>query len=77
MVICVGPVRMYSANNGSVRKECLIVYPLQVSNCVTRCKIFTTYTFFTTTHLYTNMKLNPSNVVIFILIEENGSYVIR
>ena len=32
---------------------------------------------FTTTHLYTNMKPNLSNVVIFILIEQNGLYVIR
>ena len=36
-----------------------------------------TDTSFTTMHLYTNMKPNLSNVVIFILIEENGSYVIR
>ena len=36
-----------------------------------------TDTSFTTTHLYTNMKPNLSNVVIFILIEQNGSYVIR
>ena len=34
-------------------------------------------TSFTTTHLYTNMKPNLSNVVIFILIEQNGSYLIR
>ena len=27
--------------------------------------------------LYTNMKPNLSNIVIFILIEQNGSYVIR
>ena len=32
---------------------------------------------FTTTHLYTKMKHNLSNVMIFILIEQNGSYVIR
>ena len=32
---------------------------------------------FTTMHLYTNMKPNLSNVVILILIEQNGSYVIR
>ena len=36
-----------------------------------------TDTSFTTTHLYTNMKPNLSIVVIFILIEQNGSYVIR
>ena len=36
-----------------------------------------TDTSFITTHLYTNMKPNLSNVVIFILIEQNGSYVIR
>ena len=35
-----------------------------------------TNTSFTTTHLYTNMKPNLSNVVIFILIKENVSYVI-
>ena len=34
-------------------------------------------TSFTTMHLYTNMKPNLSNVVIFILIEQNGSHVIR
>ena len=33
-------------------------------------------TSFTTTHLYTNLKPNLSNVVIFILIEQNESYVI-
>ena len=32
---------------------------------------------FTTINLYTNMEPNLSNVVIFILIEQNGSYVIR
>ena len=36
-----------------------------------------TDTSFTTMHIYTNMKLNLSNVVIFILIEQNRSYVIR
>ena len=41
-----------------------------------KCLSFTD-TSFTTTHLYTNMKPNPSNVVLFILIEQNGSYVIR
>ena len=30
-----------------------------------------------TTHLYTNMKPNLLNVVLFILKEQNGSYVIR
>ena len=34
-------------------------------------------TCFTTTHLYANMKPNLSNVMIFILIKQNGSYVIR
>ena len=29
------------------------------------------------TRLYTNVKPNLSNVVIFFLIEQNGSYVIR
>ena len=32
---------------------------------------------FTTMYLYTNMKPNLSNVVIFILIDQNGSCVIR
>ena len=32
---------------------------------------------FITIHLYTKKKPNLSNVVIFILIEQNGSYVIR
>ena len=41
-----------------------------------KCLSFT-HTSFTTTHLYTNMKPNPSNVVIFSLVEQNGSYVIR
>ena len=41
-----------------------------------KCFPFTD-TSFTTMHLYTNMKPNLLNVVIFILIEQNGSYVIR
>ena len=41
-----------------------------------KCLSFTD-TFFTITHLYTIMKPNLSNVVIFILIEQNGSYIIR
>ena len=41
-----------------------------------KCLSFTD-TSFTTTHLCRNMKPNLSNVVIFILIEQNGSYVIR
>ena len=41
-----------------------------------KCLSFT-YTSFTTTDLYTNMKPNLSNVVIFILIKQNGSYVNR
>ena len=41
-----------------------------------KCLSFTD-TSFTTTHLYTNMKPNDSNVVIFILIKQNGSYRIR
>ena len=36
-----------------------------------------TDTSITTMHLYTNMKPNLSNVVIFILIEQNRSCVIR
>ena len=32
---------------------------------------------FTTVHPYTNMKPNLSDVVIFILIEQNGPYVIQ
>ena len=36
-----------------------------------------TDTSFTTMHLYTNMKPSLSNVLIFILMEQNGSYVIR
>ena len=40
-----------------------------------KCLSFTDTSF--TTHLYTNMKSNLSNVVIFILREQNGSYVIR
>ena len=41
-----------------------------------KCSSFTD-THFTTTHFYTNTKPNLSNVVTFILIERNGSYVIR
>ena len=41
-----------------------------------KCLSFTDASF-TTMNLYTNMKLNLSNIVIFILIEQNGSYVIR
>ena len=41
-----------------------------------KCLSFTD-TSFITTHLYINMKPNLSSVVIFILIEQNGSYVIR
>ena len=40
-----------------------------------KCLSFTD-TSSTTMHLYTNMKPNLSNVVIFILIEQNESYVI-
>ena len=41
-----------------------------------KCLSFTVPSF-TTMHFYTNMKRNLSNVVIFILIEQNGSYVTR
>ena len=41
-----------------------------------KCLSFTDSSF-TTMHLCTNMKPSLSNVVIFILIEQNGSYVIR
>ena len=41
-----------------------------------KCLSFTD-TSFTATHLYINMKPNVSNVVIFILIEQNGPYVTR
>ena len=41
-----------------------------------KCFSFTD-TSFTTTHLYINMKPNLSVVVIFILIKQNWSYVIR
>ena len=41
-----------------------------------KCLSFTD-TCSTTTHLYRNTKPNPSNVVIFILIERDRSYVIR
>ena len=40
-----------------------------------KCFSFTD-TSFITMRLYTNMKPNLSNVVILILIEQNGSYVI-
>ena len=51
-------------------------YHLFIIKLSEKCLSFTD-TSFTTTHLYINMKLNPSNVVIFILIEQNGSHVIR
>ena len=41
-----------------------------------KCFSFTDASF-TTINLYTNAKPNLSNVVIFILIEQNESYVIR
>ena len=41
-----------------------------------KCFSFTNKSF-TTTHLYINMKPNLSNVVIFIFVEQNRSYVIR
>ena len=41
-----------------------------------KCLSFTD-TSFTTMRLYTNVNPNLSNVVIFILIEQNASYVIR
>ena len=41
-----------------------------------KCLSFTD-TSFTTLHFYTNMEPDLSKVVIFILIEQNRSYVIR
>ena len=41
-----------------------------------KCLSFTDASF-TMTYLYTDMKHNLSNVVIFISIEQDGSYVIR
>ena len=47
-------------------------YHLFIIKLSEKCLSFTD-TSFTTTHLYTNMKPNLSNVVIFSLIDQNGS----
>ena len=49
--------------------EAVIVWYIRFSE---KCPSFTD-TSFTTMYLYTNMKPNLSNIVIFILIEQNGS----
>ena len=56
-----------------IQEESIIAPGISLSE---KCLPFTD-TCFTTMHLYTNMKPNLSNVVIFILIEQNESYVIR
>ena len=52
----------------------ILIHMLLVNNVrlSEKCLSFTD-TSFITTHLYTNVKPNLSNVVIFILIEQNGS----
>ena len=67
------------SNCQRVQTNFLIFYSrVSITKCIRlsgKCLSFTD-TSFTTIHLYTNMKSNLLNIMIFILIEQNGSYAI-
>ena len=67
-------------SEGTVTRESIPAFTTEdFCECIRlsgKCLSFTDASF-TTTYLYTNVKPKLSNVVIFSLIEQNGSYVIR
>ena len=71
-------LRILSLGGNDKTRNHLVANPIYVHRICTglsgKCLSFTD-TSFTMTYLYTNMRPNLSDVVMFILIEENGSYV--